>query len=152
MPNDQSMKPKKQIIKVVLVEDDPYYNRLLNKYVQTICGGSFYPELLFEIKSFLSAHECIEQLEDDLNILVLDYFLFNKEEEDVLSGIDVLKAVKKHSPDCKIIVVSALKSPSKILRLHQEGIDAYIDKNINSKNRIGAILQSMLDEIKEQRA
>lgn len=146
------MKPRKQIINVALVEDDPYYNRLLTKYVKTICADSFYPDFQFNIQSFFSAHECIEQLDDELNILVLDYFLFNREEQDVLSGSDVLDEVNKHCDNCKVIVVSALKSPSTILKLKQKGIYAYIDKNVNSRNRIGSLLQNILDDFKQKRA
>ncbi len=146
------MKARKQIIKVALVEDDPYYNRLLTKYVNTICAESFYPDFQFNIQSYASAHDCIEQLDDELNILILDYFLFNRDEHDVLSGADVLDEVNKHCDNCKVIVISALKSPSTILKLKQKGIYAYIDKNVNSRNRIGALLQTILDDLKQKRA
>ena len=76
------MIPRKKVIKIFIVEDDPYYNRLLTKYVETLCNEKVYPQCKFEIHSFLTAHECIEQLDDDISIMLLDYFLFNDEEED----------------------------------------------------------------------
>ncbi len=140
------MTQTKNPIKIVLVEDDPYYNKLLTKYVQTVCSTSFYPDYNFEIKSYLSAHECIENLEEDLNILILDYFLFNDEEEEILSGSDVLNEAKRNCFDCKVILVSALKSKTKIMELMKEGLYAYIDKNINSRDRVGAILQKAIKD------
>lgn len=133
-------------IKIVLVEDDPYYNKLLTKYVRTVCSSNFYPEFDFEIKTYLSAHDCIEELDNDMNILILDYFLFNSEEDEILNGYDVLNEAKKYCPDCKIILLSALRSKSKILELMEEGLYAYIDKNVNSRDRVGAILQRAMRE------
>lgn len=146
------MKERKQNIQVVLVEDNPYYNRLITKYVRTICSGSFFSDFQFTIKSYLSAHECIENMEDDWNILILDYFLFNRDEDDILNGADVLKETQKYCPDCNVIILSSLKSESKILKLQEEGIYAYVDKNVSSLNRVGSLLQSILQDFKEKRA
>lgn len=133
-------------IKIVIVEDDVYYNKLLTKYVHTICSGSFYPDLTFDVKSYYSAHECIEELENDLDIILLDYFLFNKDEDEVLNGADVLGEVKKHCNDCKVIMMSTLKSAGKAAELISQGLYAYVDKNINSKDRIGAVLQQAIED------
>lgn len=146
------MKQTKQIINIVLVEDNQYYNRLLTKYVNTICSGSFSREFEFNIISFLSAHDAIEQMDDDWNIIVLDYFLFNSEEDDILSGADVMKELSIHCPECKVIIVSGMKNQSKIVKLKESGIYAYVDKNVSSLNRVGSLLQTILDETKLKRA
>jgi len=138
------MKTKKKTIKITIVEDDHYFNRILTKYVSTICNERVYINLKFEVKSFKSAHSCIENLDDDTDIMILDFFLFDEEESDVLTGMDVLEKVKIYCPDCKVIVVSSLKDPATIEKIMQEGIYEYVDKNINTTNRIGAILQSVV--------
>ena len=135
---------KLKTIKIAIVEDDVYYNKTLNRYVQNICNSQVYPDHHFEIKSFFTAHDCIEELEDDLDIMILDYFLFNETEEDVLTGSDVLEVVKTHCPNCKVIVASAQQSTHITNMLVEKGIFEYIDKNINSQNRIGAILQKAI--------
>lgn len=139
------MKTKKKL-KVVIVEDDLYYNKALTKYLETICNSSVYPEFDFEIKSYLNAHECIEELDDETNIMVLDYYLINKEESDVLTGADIVKEANKHCDNCKIIMISAQESPHNTSELMRLGIYDYVDKNVNSKNRLGAVMQRLINE------
>lgn len=146
------MRQTKQTVNIVLVEDNQYYNRLLTKYVKTICSGSFFKSYDFNVISYFSAHEAIEELSDDWNILVLDYFLFNSEEPDILTGADVMKEVSIHCPDCKIIIMSGMRDKTKIMKLKESGIYAYVDKNVSSKNRVGALLLTILEESKLKRA
>jgi DNA-binding NtrC family response regulator len=144
------MKDSKKHIQVVIVEDNPYYNRRLTKYVSTICSRDFYQDFEFSISSYFTAHECIEEMEED--VMLLDYFLFNEDEDDVLTGADVLEETKRFAPNCKVILLSGLKSTSRILQLKKEGIYDFVDKNLNSINRVGALLQTILKEQKPQRA
>lgn len=139
----------KKIIKIVIVEDDLYFQKALTKYVQTICNPAIYPHLDFHIKSYSNAHECIEELENDTNIMILDYFLINEEEADVLTGADIVIEANKYCTDCKIIMISAQQNKNVTTQLMQQGIYEYVDKNINSNNRIGAILQKILKDESE---
>ena len=139
------MKTKK-VLKVVIVEDDLYYNKALTKYIQTICNTSVYPEFNFEVLSYLNAHDCIEELDDETNIMVLDYYLINKDEDDVLTGADIVKEANEHCDDCHIIMISAQESPHNTSELIKMGIFDYVDKNVNSKNRLGAVLQRLIND------
>lgn len=139
----------KKIIKIVIVEDDLYFQKALTKYIHTICNPAAYPHLDFHIKSYSNAHECIEELENDTNIMILDYFLINEEEADVLTGADIVIEANKHCTDCKIIMISAQQNKNVTTQLMQQGIYEYVDKNINSNNRIGAILQKILKDESE---
>ncbi|MEX1192268.1 MAG: response regulator [Brumimicrobium sp.] len=139
------MKTKK-VLKVVIVEDDLYYNKALTKYIQTICNTSVYPEFNFEILSYLNAHDCIEELDDETNIMVLDYYLINKDEDDILTGADIVKEANEHCDDCHIIMISAQESPHNTSELLKMGVFDYVDKNVNSKNRLGAVLQRLIND------
>lgn len=132
-------------IKIVLVEDDLYYNKALKKYIETICNESVY-HASFDIKSYTNAHECIEELEDDLDIIILDYYLINLEEDDVLTGGDVVDVVNEHCKDCEIVMISSQKDDEITQDMKSKGISEYIDKNLNSKNRIGSVIQKILRE------
>lgn len=131
-------------IKVVIVEDDLYYNKVLTKYVKTVFNSCLLHKDDFEIRSYLNAHECIENLEDDTNIMILDYYLINENEKEELSGADVLKEVKKHCPQCKVIVISAQTEPNIAVELMKQGIYEYVDKNTSTGNRVGNIIQKIL--------
>lgn len=137
------MKLKKDI-KIVIVEDDIYYNKALTKYVETICDERTYPNFHFTIKSYLTAHECIEELEDDTNIIILDYLLINEDDDEVINGDEVINVAHKFCPDCKIIMVSGQKNSHNTAEMLKKGVYEYIDKNVNSKDRIGSVLQTLL--------
>jgi response regulator of citrate/malate metabolism len=139
------MKTKKNL-KVVIVEDDLYYNKALTKYLQSVCSSSIYPEFNFEIKSYTNAHDCIEELDDDTSIMVLDYYLINEEETDVLTGADIVKEANEHCGNCHIIMISAQESPHNTSELLRLGVYDYVDKNVNSKNRLGAVMQRLINE------
>ncbi|MFN3916618.1 MAG: response regulator [Flavobacteriales bacterium] len=131
-------------IKIVIVEDDYYYNKVLTKYISNVCRSA-YPSYQFEIKSHLTAHECIEELEDDTNIMLLDYYFVNPEDDEELNGEDVLREVQKHCPNCKVIMMSAMQDSHRAVELMRKGVFEYIDKNVNTHDRIGAILQKALN-------
>lgn len=139
------MKARKNM-KIAIVEDDQYYNRAMTHYISSICNHKNYPHFNFEINSYLSAYEYLDETEDDTNIMILDYFLFNKEDPEVLNGEDVVVEVKKSNPDCKIIMVTEQQDPAVTKQLQKLGVVEYIDKNISNKNRLGAILQRILNK------
>ena len=137
------MKTKKNL-KIVIVEDNLYYNKALTKYLNTLFNSSVYPQFEFEIKSYLTAHECIEELEDDTDIMVLDYFLINDEESDILTGMDIVKEAKKHCANCEIIIVSSQQNAHVTSELMKQGVYDYIDKTVSTKNRIGSVVQQII--------
>ncbi len=138
------LKDKK--IKIVVVDDDLYFNKVLTKYISTICNEKLYSNVKFEIKTYTNAHDFIEELDDETNILILDYYLINLNESDILTGADVLDEVNKHCTNCEVIMISSQKSQTIKEDLKSKGIFEYIDKNISSNNRIGAVIQKILHD------
>lgn len=136
---------KRRNIKLAVVEDDLFYNKSLLKYLKTICDPKIYSKTDFSFQSFTNADDAIQQLENDLNYMLLDYHLFNPEAQQVLTGMDVLKEVREYCPECHVIVMSGESNPAITAALYQEGILEFVDKNMNTKNRIGAIIQKSLD-------
>lgn len=144
---------KKRIIKIVIVEDNFYYNKMLLKYVHTICSPQVYPGCSFDIRSYLNAEDCIEDLDDDTDIMILDYYLNNNEEVEQLNGGDVLSEVKRFCNHCKVIIVSAMSNSHITADLMKRGVFEYIDKNISAQPRIGAVLQSAIEnDLRQHRA
>lgn len=135
---------KKKNFKIAIVEDDFFYNRTLSKYISSICNSQTYPNATFEIKSFTTAHDAISELDDDLDIMVLDYYLFNPDSDEKLNGEDVLDTVNKHCDNCKVIMISAQKDAATAIQLLKKGIHEYVDKNVSSSNRLGSIIQKVV--------
>lgn len=135
-------------IKIVVVEDDLYYNRILSKYIESLCQSGRYPGLKFQIKSYLTAEDCLRDLDRDMNIMILDYYLTREDVPNALTGEDVLQEVKKHAPDCKVIMCSSQRNLIRISRLLDKGIYDYVDKNVNTGNRIGKLIHRIIQNDK----
>lgn len=138
------MKTKRKI-KIAIVEDDKFYNKALTRYIEleTQSIAKKY-NIEIQIQSFLSASESIENLDDDLNIMFLDYFFSLPENDENLTGLDVLKETKKHAPNCFIIILSELKDVFIAVELMKNGVYDYLNKELNSRNRIGSILHDII--------
>lgn len=138
----------KKRIKIVIVEDDIFFNKSLEKYVQSVCNSSAYSSFDFEIKTYLTAHDCLRELEKDTSIMFLDYYLINMYKRTILSGADVLNRVKKTCPGCKVIMVSSLSNIQTAIELMRRGIYEFVTKNRNSHERVGEVLERLLrDEL-----
>jgi len=133
-------------IKIFIVEDDKYFNHLLTRYVGVICENMQHNGSSFEIKSFPNAHQCIEEMGNGVDLMILDYYLDNFNEAEALTGEDVISKAKTSCPECKIIMVSSLKDRQKATELLNMGIYDYVDKNLSSSNRIGSLLQEAIRE------
>ena len=80
-----------KLLKIFIVEDDPMYAKILNFHL------SKNPD--YEIENFASGKECIKNLYKNPAIITLDYTLPD------MSGMEVLKKIRKHNPDISVIII-----------------------------------------------
>lgn len=137
----------RKTIRIAILEDNPFYNNLLTRYVKNICNEEVYHDLEFEIKPFIEPHDFLEYLNEDLDILLLDYHLDTIEFDDKINGDTVFEEVQNVAPDCKVIMVSSQTNVHKAIELMKQGLYDYVDKNVNSRNRVGTLIQRILDDV-----
>ena len=140
----------KNKIKIVIVEDNQYYNQVLTKYVLNLAKGfkNIYPNYEFKISSYTTASDCVETLEKDTDILLLDYFFSSEEDKfEGINGEDVLDVIINYCNNCKVIMVTGQNQVPIAVELMKKGVYEYVDKNTNTLNRVGAILQQIINEI-----
>lgn len=135
-------------IKIAILEDDLYYNKLMTKYINTLCSEIINSHSSYEINSFRSALDCLENIDEELDIMLLDYNLSDENDIIKLNGEDVLDIIKKHCPNCKVILVTANQNASTTISLIKQGIHEYIDKNDNSREKIGSTVRSLIHELR----
>lgn len=135
---------KKKEIKIAIVEDNEFFNKSLLKYIQTICDPQVYKDHAFTITTFTTANDAIQELDNDLDLIILDYFLIDPDADDYLNGADVLDQVTQHCPNCKVILVSEYTDSLDKFKLRERGAHEFVDKKVNSNNRIGALIQHAL--------
>lgn len=135
-----------QTVKVVILDDDVYFNKLLTKYVHNICSHSVYRDLDFEIEAYSDAETCIQKLDEGVDIVLLDFLLNTTIEGKEITGLEVLRIVQEINPEAIVIIVSSQTNMLHTVELMKNGIYDYVNKSINSRQRIGSLLQQIIKE------
>ena len=140
------MKDPKEI-EIVVLEDHFYSNKILSKYISTILDRNIPKEQGYKIHSFKSGTECILNIPSDLDIAILDYYLTNDDSDASvdLNGHEIMLYILRVAPNCKIIMVSALRNPEIVLKIKDDGVFAYIDKHVHTHEEVGHALQKALE-------
>tara|TARA_B100000678_G_C18070563_1_gene446488 strand:- start:190 stop:585 length:396 start_codon:yes stop_codon:yes gene_type:complete len=123
-----------------------YYNKLLTKYVSSVCSHNVYRDLAFDIESYYDAGVCIDNLDEDTDVFLLDYHLNTYIDDQLITGMDVLGVIKEMNPDCKVIMVSSQNNMLLTVEMMKQGIYDYVSKTINSRQRVGSLLQQIIKD------
>ena len=137
---------QRQPIRVLLVEDHPLYRvglRLSLNYsgLSSVVVG--------EAEDVKSAKRFLEQHGDEVDLILLDYFLPDG------NGVDVIHHAQKLSPNAKIVLLSGeIKNPEIVART-QGLVDGYMGKDVEPetlKTKLNALFGvSDYDEDKQYR-
>ncbi|WP_320168115.1 sigma-54 dependent transcriptional regulator [Mangrovibacterium marinum] len=108
--------------KIFVVEDDEWYRRLL------IHNLSLNPD--YEIQAFENGKDCLARLDEQPDLITLDYRLPD------MKGLDILKQVKAMNEDIQVILISEQDDISVVVELLKEGAYDYIVKSRDIKERL----------------
>ena len=110
-------------MKVFVVEDDSWYNKLL---VHTL---SLNPDL--EVEGFHDASSFFKAMtKSPANVVTLDYRLPDK------SGIEILEQLNQSFPDTQVIVISEQEDIEVVVDLLKKGAYDYMVKSNDIKNKL----------------
>src|ERR1041384_5917103 len=87
---------------IYIVDDEPLLSEMLSDYLNDRYKG-------FNIKSFPTGEACLQNLDENPDAVVLDYYL-NSKEKDAANGIDILKEIKKINKAIPVIMLSSQES------------------------------------------
>lgn len=113
-------------IKIFLVEDDLF---CLNLYQQVIKNLGY-----TNVASFNNGISCIINLDNNPDVVFLDYNLDN------LNGFEILKKIKSFDPNIYIIMVSAQEDINTAVNSFKYGVFDYIVKGDNELKKIENVL------------
>lgn len=108
--------------KIFVVEDDEWYNRLL------VHNLSLIPD--YEIHSFGTGKDCLAHLNEEPEVITLDYRLPD------MKGLEVLKQIRETNPDIQIILISEQDDIEVVVELLKHGAYDYIVKSRDIKERL----------------
>ena len=122
---------QKAKIRILLVEDHPLYRvglRMALSYSGLEC------ELKSEAENVEQAVAYLEQHPNEVDLILLDYFLPDG------TGHDVLKAAKRIRPDMKVLLVSGEDDNPDLPSLMADGLNGFVSKDITPQGLSVVIL------------
>ena len=123
-------------INVFLVDDDALYLRLLEIQFLEIGG--------YEIESFSSGEECLENLSKKPDLIVLDYFL-NSVNKDAKNGIEILDQIKELNDHIPVVILSAQDKIEVAIDCMHHGAFDYVVKSETVFMRLQKIITSIME-------
>ena len=118
---------------IFVVEDNEWYNQLL------VHNLSLNPD--FQVVSFQNGKDCLDHLGQKPDVVTLDYRLPD------MSGIDVLKKIKKENPDIQVILISEQADINVVVDLLKEGAYDYIVKTNDIRQRLLNTVQNIRNNL-----
>jgi DNA-binding NarL/FixJ family response regulator len=82
----------------------------------------------FDVKSFYSGEECLDNLQMNPSLIVLDYYL-GEGESTAMSGLDTLKKITKRNSHIPVVILSREKDKALITKFLQVGAMRYVVKD-----------------------
>lgn len=108
--------------KIFIVEDDKIFAKILQHHL------SLNPD--YQIEIFHNGKDFLDNLYKKPDMVSLDYNLPG------MSGIDILKKIKKHHPDLPVVIVSGQQNIQTAITLLKKGVYDYIIKDDDTKERL----------------
>ena len=107
---------------IYVVEDDEWYRELLGYNLE------LNPD--HEVCKFETAGECLKVLDQQPNMITLDYSLPDME------GAEALKLIKEYDPDLNVVIISEQKDVETAAQLIKDGAFDYIAKSEDIRDRL----------------
>jgi two-component system OmpR family response regulator len=82
----------------------------------------------FEVKSYFSGEDCINNLSLKPTLIVLDYYM-GSNGQNSLSGLDTLKKIRENGVDTPVIILSREKNKETINEFIRFGAQKYVVKD-----------------------
>jgi DNA-binding NtrC family response regulator len=120
--------------KIFVVEDNEWYNKLL------VHNLSLNPD--YEIESFTTGKECLNNLHKSPDVITLDYRLPD------IKGIELLKKIKAENEEIQIIMISEQDEIEVVVDLFKEGAYDYIVKSDGIRERLLNTVQNIRDGVR----
>lgn len=130
---------------VFLVDDDKMFLASLKNSLEQQFGK------LFKIFEYESGEECMDNIDDTTDIVILDYYLHDVESPDKMDGLKVLKEIKSISKDIVVIMLSGQDKLQVAIDSIKSGANEYLAKSESTFIRLQNMLKNITENIKSAR-
>ena len=125
---------KNQNPTLFIVDDEPLLSEMLSDYLKQQYSG-------FNIISFPTGESCLENLHENPDAIILDFYL-NSREKDAANGIDILKEIKKRNSTLPVIMLSSQKSYGVATKTIMYGAVHYVIKGQDAFQEIFELIKA----------
>ena len=115
---------------VYIVDDDKMYSSALKHYLESNCH-----DINLQIEQFIVGETLLMSIDKKPHVIILDYHL-NSKFHDAVNGIEILREIKRLSPESKVIMVSGQDSVDVAVDTIAKGAVDYIVKNSDAYEKI----------------
>ncbi len=120
--------------KIFIVDDEPLLTEMLSDYLRDHNQS-------LNILSFPTGEACLKCLDEQPNLVVLDYYL-NSKEKDAANGIDILKEIKSRNKALPVIMLSSQKSYGTAAQTIGYGAMHYVIKGKDAFEEINELIKA----------
>lgn len=117
-----------------IVDDDKLIAAALNNYLDTRFGRTL------NISKFYDGKSCLKQVDNNTEIVILDYNL--KEE----NGLDVLKSIKSINPKTEVIMLTNNEDVGTAIESYKKGASGYVVKNTRALSKLNILINRIITE------
>jgi two-component system OmpR family response regulator len=119
---------------IFIVDDEPLLTEMLRDYLKE-------QDASLAITSFPTGEACLQSLDQNPDLVVLDYYLNSKEKE-AANGIDILKAIKDTNKALPVVILSSQESYSTAAKTIKYGAVHYVIKGKNAFQDIFKLIKA----------
>jgi DNA-binding NarL/FixJ family response regulator len=130
-PNEQLKAAFQQVnhmnadgLNLFIIDDDPFTVSTLRNYLKTKFGE------ILKITAFDKGENAVRNVDENTDIVILDYYLENEK------GTDVLANIKTKNPKTKVIMFSSNEDVGAAIESFQKGASGYVLKNEQSWKKL----------------
>lgn len=122
-------------IRILLVEDHPLYRVGLH---MALSYSGLDCVLKSKAENVAQALDYLQQHSDEIDLILLDYFLPDG------TGMDVLKMAKQSFPKIKVLLVSGEDNNPKLDAMIQAGLNGFVSKDVTPQG-LATVISSIFD-------
>lgn len=123
---------KTQGLNLFIVDDNELLITDLKYYLQNKFGMSI------KISTFLDGESCLEKVDKNTHVVILDHFLNGK------NGLEVLKQIKEINPETEVIMYSGNEDIGLAIETFRAGATDYVIKGQGALKKISTLVNYIL--------
>jgi DNA-binding NarL/FixJ family response regulator len=123
-----------QGLNLFIVDDNKLMVTDLKHYLQNKFGQSV------RVSTFNDGQSCLEKVDKETHIVILDYFMEGE------NGLEVLKSIKSINPKTEVIMLSSNEDIGLAIESFKSGAKDYIVKGSGSWSKLSKLLTMIITE------